>query len=224
MSPDGFARVLEYELRVEREMSDGDAGDAKFVRELKKINGRAPREKDTPGCYDPNPLTLDPLAFLLPSHRNEYQFTLAGFGKGKDANQLLIDYKPLESGKPEIVEDKRGRPECFSISIPGVTRGRVWIDAATFDVVRIEEHLASRVDVRVPFSLQRTRGLPNVLVVERYDQQIRYRPVAFQDPEETILLPDSISVLTLMRGAGSHRTNQEFTNYRRFLTRGRLVK
>jgi hypothetical protein len=226
MSPEGFARVLEYELRVERDdAADADgSADAKFVRELKKVNGRVPRANDKPGCFDPNPLTLDPLAFLLPAHRDEYAFSLAGNGKGKDANALIVEYRPREKGKPEIVEDAKKRDDCFSISLPGATRGRVWIDLATFDVLRVEEHLASRVDVRVPFQMQTKRGLPDSLVVERYDSQIRYKPVAFKDPDETILLPESITVLAIMHGAGSHRTQQEFSDYRRFLTRGRLVK
>jgi len=225
MSPEGFARVLDYELRVERdEANDGDGSDAKFVRELKKVNGREPRGNDKPGCFDPNPLTLDPLAFLLASHRDEYSFQLAGTGKGKEANAVIVEFRPLEKGKPEIVEDTKRRDECFSISLPGATRGRVWIDLGTFDVLRVEERLASRIDVRVPFKMQVNRGLPDTVTVERYDSQIRYKPVAFTDPDETILLPESITTIAIMHGAGSHRTQQDFSNYRRFLTRGRLVK
>src|SRR5688572_33099863 len=43
----GLARVTESELRVESEATDGDGpGEAKVIRELRKINGRAPRERD----------------------------------------------------------------------------------------------------------------------------------------------------------------------------------
>jgi hypothetical protein len=41
----GFARIVESELRVDAE--DGElAGEARVVREVRKVNGRAPREKD----------------------------------------------------------------------------------------------------------------------------------------------------------------------------------
>ena len=55
---------------------------------------------------------------------------------------------------------------------------------------------------------------------------IRYRPVDFTDPEETVLLPESIESLVVFRGAGvvGHRTVQTFSGYKRFVTAGRLVK
>ena len=47
LSPLGFARVTESELRVEQEAADGDgSSEAKFVRLIRKTNGRVPREKD----------------------------------------------------------------------------------------------------------------------------------------------------------------------------------
>jgi hypothetical protein len=61
--------------------------------------------------------------------------------------------------------------------------------------------------------------------VERADSTIRYRRVAFHDPEETVLVPESIESLTVFGGsAASHRTTQVFSNYRRFLTAGRVVQ
>jgi hypothetical protein len=66
-SPDGFVRTVESELRVE---ADGGPvpGEAAIVRKILKVNGRIPRETDTKdraGCTDPNPLSAEPLAFLL---------------------------------------------------------------------------------------------------------------------------------------------------------------
>ena len=53
----------------------------------------------------------------------------------------------------------------------------------------------------------------------------RYKIVSFKDPDETFLLPESIDTLEMYRAElQSHRTRQEFTNYRRFVTGGRLVK
>src|SRR5262249_54997949 len=82
-SPDGIARTVESELHVEAEGGDAP-GEAKVVREIRKVNGRLPRERDKKerdGCTDPNPLSPEPLSFLLPAHRTEYRFTSAGFAK-----------------------------------------------------------------------------------------------------------------------------------------------
>ncbi|HEY7290444.1 MAG TPA: hypothetical protein VH583_11480 [Vicinamibacterales bacterium] len=224
-APSGFGRVLEYELRVESDESlNGDPADAKVVRDLRKVNGRTPKEKDEPGCYDPNPLSTEPLSFLLASHRAEYVFTWAGFGKGKDRDTFLIDFKPIESGKPELMEDARGRRDCFSVTMPGATKGRIWVDSATHDVLRIEEHLRGPMSVSVSADQQRKHNLPPMLLIERYDWAIRYKAVAFEDPAEMMLLPDSIELLAVMHGAQSHRNRQVFSDYKRFMTGARLVK
>ncbi len=190
------------------------------------MNGRVPRDRelnDRSTCLDPNPLSPEPLAFLLRKNRHEYVFTWGGYGKGKDQNLFLIEYKPIEKEKPEFVEDKKGREGCFQINLP-VERKRLWVDAQTYEVVRIEEHLSSRVEVRVPFSQQRKNLLPDVIVVERFDLITRYKPVAFQNPDELLLLPASIEQLAVLHGAQSNRKTQTFSNYKRFLTGGRIIK
>jgi len=225
MTPDGFGRVLEYDLRVESDAVDGvRSSDARVVRDLKKVNGKPPRSQDKSGCFDPNPLSAEPLAFLLAEHRAEYAFTWAGFGKGKDKDVMFIDYRPLEKGRPELNEMKDSRPGCFTISLPGATRGRVWVDAITHDVLKIEEHLAHPVDFSVTLDQQRKHNLPNSLAIDRYDWAISYKAVTFADPAETLLLPESIETLAMVRGAQSHRKKQVFSNYRRFLTNARIVK
>src|SRR5215212_3604233 len=74
-SPAGFVRTVESELHVE--IHHGEIpGEASLVRKVRKVNGRAPRDKDKndrAGCTDPNPLSSEPLAFLLPGHRPEFE-------------------------------------------------------------------------------------------------------------------------------------------------------
>ena len=55
------------------------------------------------------------------------------------------------------------------------------------------------VDVRVPWRLQRRYNLAPWIVLERDDQTMRYKAVAFRDPEEVMLLPESIESLTVVR-------------------------
>jgi hypothetical protein len=228
--PHGFARSTESEVRVEAvAFNDGeDSADATVVRQLLKVNGRPPREKDKKdrgACLDSNPLSPEPLSFLLPAHRGKYSFKYAGFGKGKDANALIIDFTLPKTGTPEIAEDPEGRAGCFRFSLPVAFKGRVLIDATSYEVLRIEQHMVGPADMKVGLPLQRKHDLPGVMVIERYDMTIRYKVVAFKDPEEALLLPESIETLDMYRGGlESHRRRQSFSEYRRFLTGGRVVK
>jgi hypothetical protein len=223
---EGFGRSLEYELHLEADGVDGDGAvqEARIARELRKVNGRPPRTSDRDGCFDPETREPEPLAFLLPAKQREYTFTSAAFGKGKARNSLIVDFVHRQDGKPEIKTDKRKGPECFQISLPVTTRGRVWVDTETFDVLRVDEQLAHRIDVRVPFEQQRRMNLPDFITIERYETVTKYTVVSFTDPEERLLLPDSVEEVAIMRGAGSHRKYQQYSDYRRFLTGGRLVK
>ena len=57
------------------------------------------------------------------------------------------------------------------------------------------------------------------------DLTLHYREVAFSDPDEVLLLPESITTTTVLRtGLQSTRRTQQFTDYRRFLTRSRIKR
>jgi hypothetical protein len=59
----------------------------------------------------------------------------------------------------------------------------------------------------------------------RDDVTIRYRTVAFSDPDEMSLLPESIDSFTVVRGGlESTRRNQTFSDYKRFVTGGRVLQ
>lgn len=230
-SIDGFARTTESELRIES-ATDGDGDAAKepaFVRKIVRINGRTPRERDktdSAGCTDPNPLTPEPLAFLLPEKQHDYQFSSVTFGKGKERNLLILDFTvPGSRRDGELTADPSGHPNCFNTTVYATERGRVWIEASTYDVVRIERHVVGPVTIRVSDELQRKHDLPYSIVLDRHDVTIQLKVATFKDPDETLLLPDSIDMLMLFRGGlqSTHR-HQQFSEYHRFLTGGRLVK
>jgi len=229
-SPEGFARITESELRVETDPDDGDGGEAKVVRVLRKVNGRAPREKDkkdSTRCTDPNPLSPEPLTFLLPSHRDEYTFALIGPGKGKDRDSLIIAFKSIapKKAKPQLVESSKEIDNCFSVDGDIPTQGRVWIDTNTYDVVQVEEHLIAPIDMRIAESLRRKHQMLDQIVLDRYDAVLRFRNVVFHEPDEQMLLPESImNVVGWRGGMQSTRRMQQFSEYRRFLTGGRVVK
>jgi hypothetical protein len=224
----GASRTVESELRVES--TTGDARrppEATMVREVKRINGREPRERDKTdrsGCTDPNPLSPEPLAFLLPGRRGEYTFTSVRSGKEKDRAAFLVDFESANrSSALELVEDPHGHEDCFDWSGPLATSGRLWVDATTYDVLRVDRHINAPVELRVSARLQWRYGLPAWIVLDRDDQSMRFRPVTFRDPEDVLLLPQSIESLTLLRGGlQSIRRTDTFSRYRRFLGTGRI--
>jgi hypothetical protein len=139
-SPAGFVRTVESELHFEAD-SGQTPGEAAIVRRVRKVNGRTPREKDDKdraGCTDPNPLSSEPLAFLLPAHRSEYQFRTAGIAKDRNRTALMIDFASVDRrSKPELIEDPGGHDDCFDWSGHIASRGRIWVDAENYDVLRV---------------------------------------------------------------------------------------
>jgi hypothetical protein len=221
MTADGFAKVLEFELRIDWDATSASDRplEARVLRELRKVNGRTPRPNYEPGCLDPKSGALEPLAFLLPHNRGDYTFAWYGVGRLKDRRTMMLDYR---SRAPGAIEGK-WKGDCVSIDAPGRTKGRIWIDETTHDVLRLDEQLTGQFEYRVPRDHWGIVG-PQTWVIERADSSIRYRPVAFTDPDEIVLLPESIDVLTIFRGAQSYRISQTFSGYKRFMTGGRVVK
>ena len=222
MSFNGFARRLVYELRVEWDPSvAGDESPAKVTRQLLTVNGKPPKKGDKPECMDPKSVSPEPLAFLLPERRHKYSFTSAGVGRVDGRDAVMVDYKALERGEP-IVE---WTEDCVSVDVPGRFRGRLWAEPETATIVRMDEQLIGMVDLPIPRKHQRING--NLfMTLERADMSIRYRPVRFSDPDETLMLPAEITSSSMWRNGGSagSRVTQSFSNYRRFVTAGRILR
>ena len=213
-------RRLTYELRLtwEAATSPGEVPLADVVRRLVAINGRPPRPKDPPGCMDPQPASPEPLSMLLPEHRAENIFKLSGSGKLDGHAVAILDYKGAVRGPAEVV----WKDDCVSVNLPGRTEGRIWIDVATSDVLRLDEHLLGQFEVPVP---PKVHAQVRTLVLERADSSTRYKPVAFRDPDESLVLPSSIDTLTIFRGSGipMMRMEQKFSDYKRFIGESHLV-
>jgi hypothetical protein len=226
----GMARTVDSALRVEFDLTDGESfPEARVSREVLSVNGRAPRDRDRTdrsGCTDPNPISPEPLGFLLPGQLDDYAFTSVRSGRQRDRAALVIDFKSVRrAGQPQLIEDELGHDDCFDWRGPVPIKGRLWVDADTYDVLKLERHIAGPTDVQVALPLQRQYGLPARVTIDRDDLTLDYREVVFSDPEEVLLLPASITTTTVLRtGLQSTRRTQLFTDYRRFLTRSRIKR
>ena len=218
LSPDGFPRRLTYEVRIEWDPTS--SAPANMIRQLMRVNGRQPRERDEPQCIDPRASSPEPLAPLLPVNQPGYRFTHLGSGAigGRRAAQLEFVQSPPKAPVVEWME------ECAHVEVPGRTRTRIWADPETGEILRFDEHLLGWVDIPVPREQQRLSG-PRVMTIERADTTIRYAPVAFEAPEERWMLPSRVESLVVIRNSGTPRMRivQSFENYRRFVTESRIL-
>lgn len=220
-------RTVESELRLSWEPSGENPVpiEARTLRQVLKVNGHPPRKNDQDNCTAPeqNTSEVQPLSLLLPQQRDEYTFKLAGAGRVDNRAAILLDYRMVD--KPSVkVELVNGNENCVSFALDGGMRGRIWIDADTFDVLRLDQGLIGLVDIPLPRKVA-NRGQWSSWTMERWDTSIRFKPVSFQDPEETLVLPASAASLRITRGSGSPRlrSSTQYSRYRRFLTGARIV-
>ena len=228
LGPDGVGRTIESEMRLDWDPFAGTDGpvEARTLRQVLKVNGRPPRPKDHNNCTTPeqHDTETQPLSMLLPAQRREYAFSLAGLGRVDRRSAIMVDYKLLAQPSVEV-QEVAGNEDCISFSLSGGLRGRIWLDADSYDVLRLDQGLMGLIEIPLPKKTSRRNGSDS-WTMERWDSSIRFKPVAFQDPDETLLLPIQMSSLRITRGSGTPRlrTMTDYSRYRRFLTGGRLVK
>jgi hypothetical protein len=223
MSPTLPSRQLAYELRVAWDpvtTGPGRFPEPSILRQILTVNGRAPRPAEEPGCMDPKPVSPEPLMMFLPEERDDFAFTFAGTGRLGGRPAMMFDFKGVVAGPPDI----SWTTECVSVSLPGRSSGRFWVDAASYDVLRLDERLVGLFEFDVPRE-HRRRGAAPYMVIERADSSIRYRRVEFTDPPDTLMLPAEVDTVTVIRGGGIQRTRitQRFSDYRRFIADARVL-
>jgi hypothetical protein len=136
----------------------------------------------------------------------------------------MVDYRSARPEPPTATIDEKDK-DCIMFDLPGRSRGRVWADPETGEIIRLDEQLTGMVDVGLPRKKQRA-DLPTYWTIERADSSMIYKRITFQDPEETILLPARVDTTTVISGGGVQRMRitQTYTNYRRFITGTRIVQ
>ncbi len=227
-STEGLGRTVESELRLSWEApTDGSPStEAQTLRRLLKVNGRAPRANDWNNCTSPEQQSSEPqpLSLLLSGKRADYVFTLAGPTRLDGRDAIMVDYRLLTEVSVQS-ETIKGRDDCISFEVEGGLRGRLWIDAETYDVLRLDQRLTEMVEIPLPREVTRRASAPRHWTMERWDTSIRFKSVTFENPDETLVLPASLSSLRVTRGSGTPRlrTMTDYKNYQRFLTAGRVV-
>jgi len=230
LSGEGPGRSIESELRLSwTPGADGDAAtEAQTLRLLTKVNGRKPRAKDPRNCTPQEQVDTEPqvLSMLLPGRQDEYTWRLAGRGRIDGRTAILVDFQEkrrLEVTDVWLLEDN---DDCVMFSFDGGTRGRVWVDAESYDVLRLDHHLGGQVEVELPHKLRNRAGSESTWTLERFDTTFRFRRVQFQDPDETLVLPVSANTIRILRGGGISRVriSTEYKGYRRFMTGGRVIQ
>jgi hypothetical protein len=224
---DGPARFVESELRLSWQPTPENPlpTEAKTLRQVLRVNGAKPRKNDYNNCTTPeqNDVEEQPLSMLLAQQREKYTFSYDRREVVESRDAIVIAFR--EARKPAVdVSLVENNEDCISFNIEGGMRGRIWIDADTFDVLRLDQSLSGLVDIPLPRKAVRP-GANVSWTMERWDSTIRFKRVAFQDPEETLVLPVSSSKLQVTRGSGTPRlrTSTQYVSYRRFLTGSRVI-
>ncbi|HJN46675.1 MAG: hypothetical protein CL477_00005 [Acidobacteria bacterium] len=222
MRPNGSPRRLEFEHRVEwNTFEDNGVPTVTVFRDLRSVNGREPTPRDADACLTPLSVDEDPLSALLPVRQEEFEFSLGKLEVIDGRRVARLDYVPLEEGLAEIIWDD----DCVSLSLPGRSRGEAWIDVESGDVLRLDEHLIRRFEFRAPEDRRRVRS--GQFALERSDSSIRYQPVTFDNPAETLMLPRSIESSWTLQGGGflpRYVRSQQFSDHRRFVADGRVIE
>ena len=219
LKPQGRPRETVNDLMVVREPPVTPEGESRIQveRTTKSVNGRPVRKQEPPGCTDPKAITAEPLTFLLPQYHALYRFSRAGPAGGAGTGPpgaVAVDFEQIHKDPIEVKWDGL----CFDARGGGL-RGRIWLEASTDDVLQVEMRLTESFRVPPPFGLA-VEVLP--IRVERSEVTIRFARVGFEDPEETLLLPESMVTLTVFRGVPSLLTTQTFRGYRRFMARATI--
>jgi hypothetical protein len=219
LTPEGFSRRLLYELRLDWDPAADPP--ATVLRHLVKAQGPPLGPPDQPDCPDPDGVSPEPLAFLLPEKREKYSFVEKGETRVKGRLAVTIDYTARTREDPVV----KWEGDCGTFEVPSRLRGRLWIDPSSAAILRLDEHLIGPVDIPAPETRRRRPG-PMWFTVDRLDTSIEFASVSFRDPDETLMLPSRVTALQVIRNSGLPRlrTTQSFANYRRFVTGSRIVK
>lgn len=212
-----------FDSVVLREQLSADESDyyPRTVRRLKTVDGKPAKAGDAGeriGFY------VAPLYFLLPQRIKSLHFTLEGEERlgGRSAYRLHMEWPG--QGEPKVEwEGMR-----FLVSAPMALS--IWVDAESFDVLRIESHLVAPFEFESPRSFNvgpfGRIGPTRRLRYAREDYTVSFRRAQFKDPEQSLLVPESAEWVSVIDGAkwARVRATLRFADYRRFRSDVKVIE
>lgn len=211
----GPPRRIVNEMRIE--WSGAIGTEPREVRELQGASGSRFGPSGQPDCLDQRSVTFAPLGFLLPVNREKFRFSVRSFETINGVRTRRIDYETQRPEPPQI----RWKGKCGWVDSYGRTRGSVWVEPSSGEVIRFSERLSGRVKLPGPPG---DAAAPE-FVAERADTTIDYKKFAFVEPDETLLLPSRVESVAFIQNSAAPRVRviRTFTEYRRFLATVRVI-
>lgn len=212
-----------FDSVVLRETLSADDEDyyPRLARRLKTIDGKPSKKRLGPETD----LTVSSLGFLLPKHRGLVQFTFEG--EEAEAGRKLYRLRMLSPGEGEPRVEWKSRALGFRFRVVAPYVYTIWVDAETFDVLRLESHLAAPFEFDGPRAFGFGRlGPSRHFKYAAQDYLVRFRRRQFKDPEQTLLVPEYAEWVTVIEGASRPRTRAtlSFSNYRRYRSDVKIIE
>jgi hypothetical protein len=212
-----------FDTVVLREALSADEEDyyPRPVRRLKTIDGKPSKKRLGPELN----YAVSSLGFLLPKNRGRNRYALDGEETEAGRKLYRIRLVSAGEGEPRVEWKRRAVGLRFWVVAPMVYM--IWVDAETFDVLRLESRLAA------PFEFDSPRafgfghlGPSRHFKYATQDYSVRFRRRQFKDPEQTLLVPDSVEWVTVIEGASKPRTRAtlRFSDYRRFRSDVKIIE
>ncbi|MEA2205130.1 MAG: hypothetical protein QOE77_1906 [Blastocatellia bacterium] len=231
-TPKGKPRSMMFESVILHRQSAGRQKENDtapiITRTLQSINGRpakpeAPKRRSKCVDTDPAPAYGDPLSFLLAETVSESTLAYLGEEDLDGSRTAVVSITTPRAADPVTLVEK---DNCFRLSRGLQRKATVWIDLKTFDVLQLRWELVETFNGKLPAGVAKVGILPvfrprRDVAFERSDFLIRFRPVTFPNPMQTLLLPATSESTWIIKGGGiaGFKTNTEYSRYRRFRSR-----
>lgn len=229
-TPRGKPKSMVYEsVTLHRQSATGQEDPTPIItRTLKSVDGKPAKNPVLPRrskCVDTNPAPAygDSLSFLRADHPIKFIYSYAGEAAVAGRRTAVVYITPPPPTEPVTIVEK---DDCFRLSRRLQTQATIWIDLENFDVLQLQWRLVESFTGKLPAGVTKVGILPlfrprREVTYAKSDVVVRFKPIEFQDPAQTLLLPISSESVWILKGGGiaGYQTNVEYTRYQRFLTK-----
>ena len=192
------------------------------VSELRAVNGKPVKKNELPKSTDPRAANMGTLSFLLLSEERsrKYAFSYAGPTDLSDRKVLRIDINSPQTTPPKVTWDDTfvffGVRYHFQVSGLQFTKGVLWVDPETYEVLRLEWKSDQ-------FEFQRTADSQKIKYETGLKVQFQSMPLA--EPNQTIAVPVSVEFTgTITRDeVRVSRQTHTLSNYKRFTGDAKVI-